>query len=58
MRLRPSDLLPLAVAIVVPLAGLALALQQATQGNREVSLRIASAAFLGVVLWVAVLQAT
>jgi hypothetical protein len=45
------ELLPLAIALAVPLAGVVLALQVWVNGNRRRSLRVVAAAVLGTCAW-------
>ena len=45
------ELLPLVIAIVVPLAGVVLALQVWMTGDRRRSLRVIAAAILGTCVW-------
>jgi hypothetical protein len=45
------ELLPLVIAIVVPLAGVVLALQVWMTGDRRRSLRVAAATVLGTCAW-------
>jgi hypothetical protein len=45
------ELLPLVIAIAVPLAGLVLALQVWMTGDRRRSLRVIAAAILGTCGW-------
>ena len=57
LRESASELLPLVIAVAVPLAGLLLALQVAATGDRRRGLRIGAATVLGVCVWAAVLTA-
>ena len=57
LRDSASELLPLVIAVAVPLAGLVLALQVAATGDRRRSLRIGAATVLGACVWAAVLTA-
>jgi hypothetical protein len=57
LRESASELLPLVIAIAVPLAGLVLALQVAATGDRRRGLRIGAATVLGACVWAAVLTA-
>jgi hypothetical protein len=45
------ELLPLVLAIAVPLAGVVLALQVWMTGDRRRSLRVVAAAILGTCVW-------
>lgn len=45
------ELLPLVIAMVVPLAGLVLALQIWVTGDRRRSLRVIAATILGTCVW-------
>ena len=45
------ELLPLGIAIAIPLAGAVLALQVWTTGDRRRSLRVGAAAILGACAW-------
>jgi len=45
------ELLPLVIAMVVPLAGVVLALQIWVTGDRRRSLRVTAAAILGSCVW-------
>ncbi|WCB92978.1 hypothetical protein DSM104299_01679 [Baekduia alba] len=51
------ELLPLVIAVVVPLAGLLLALQIWVTGDRRRSLRVGAATVLGACVWAAILTA-
>ena len=51
MHSRLSDVLSLVLAFLVPLAGLLLAIYEASRGNRDSALRIGVATALGVVLY-------
>jgi hypothetical protein len=57
LRESASELLPLVIAVAVPLAGLVLALQIAATGDRRRSLRVGAATVLGVCAWALVLTA-
>jgi threonine/homoserine/homoserine lactone efflux protein len=57
LREQAPELLPLVIAIAVPLAGVLLALQVGLTGDRQRGLRIGAATVLGVFLWAAVLTA-
>jgi hypothetical protein len=57
LKENAGELLPLVIAIAVPLAGLLLALQVGLTGDQRRGLRIGAATVLGVCLWVAVLTA-
>jgi hypothetical protein len=57
LREAAPELLPLVIAIAVPLAGLVLAAQVALTGERHQGLRIAAASVLGVCVWATVLTA-
>jgi hypothetical protein len=57
LREHAPELLPLVIAVAVPLAGVVLALQVALTGDRRRSLRIAAATILGVCAWTAALTA-
>jgi hypothetical protein len=57
IRDNASELLPIVIAIVVPLAGALLALQVGLTDDRRKGLRIGAATALGVCLWAAVLTA-
>jgi hypothetical protein len=57
LRDAAPELLPLVIAIAVPLAGLVLALQVAATGDRRRGLRIGAATVLGVCVWALVLTA-
>jgi hypothetical protein len=45
------ELLPLVIAMAVPLAGLVIALQIWVTGDRRRSLRVLAAAILGTCVW-------
>jgi hypothetical protein len=51
VRARLAELFPVALAVIVPLAGLVLALQHAAQGDRRQALRIGAATLLGACLY-------
>jgi hypothetical protein len=51
------ELLPLVIAVAVPLAGLLLALQVGLTGDRRRGLRIGAATVLGACIWAAALTA-
>jgi hypothetical protein len=51
------ELLPLVIAIAVPLAGVVLALQIWVTGDRRRSLRVIAAAVLGTCAWTIALTA-
>jgi threonine/homoserine/homoserine lactone efflux protein len=57
LREWAPELLPLVIAIVVPLAGVILALQAGLTGDRRQGLRIGAACVLGVCIWTAALTA-
>jgi hypothetical protein len=57
LKRNASDILPLAIAVIVPLAGLLLAVQEHIAGDRTNALRIGAACVLGVCLWAIVLTA-
>ncbi|HWI72336.1 MAG TPA: hypothetical protein VNT55_10300 [Baekduia sp.] len=52
-----GELLPLVIAIVVPLAGALLALQIGLTGDRRRGLRVGAATVLGICIWTAALTA-
>jgi threonine/homoserine/homoserine lactone efflux protein len=51
VRGRLAELFPIVLAVVVPLAGLVLALQHAAQGDRRQALRVGAATLLGGCLY-------
>lgn len=55
MRERLAGILPLAIAVVLPLAGLVMAVNYAAQGDREMGLRMGLATAAGVFLYAALL---
>ena len=57
LRAWAPELLPLVIAVVVPLAGLVLAAQVWLTGDHRRSLRVLAAAVLGTCLWTAALTA-
>jgi threonine/homoserine/homoserine lactone efflux protein len=57
IKRNASDLLPIVIAIVVPLAGILLALQAGVSGDRTHAVRIGAACVLGVCLWALILTA-
>lgn len=57
IKRNASDLLPIVIAIVVPLAGILLAAQEAVGGDRTHAVRIGAACVLGVCLWALILTA-
>ena len=57
MRLSFTDVLVLAIAVIVPAAGLVLCLIQALQGDRPAAVRIGIATLLGAALYVVVFSA-
>jgi threonine/homoserine/homoserine lactone efflux protein len=57
IKRNAGELLPIVIAIVVPLAGLLLAAQEATTGDRRNAARIGAACVLGVFLWLMILTA-
>jgi hypothetical protein len=54
MKSRATEIFPLAIALVLPPAGLLIGLF-AMQENRDNGLRICAAALVGVVVWVLLL---
>ncbi|MCW2983679.1 MAG: hypothetical protein JWR63_1249 [Conexibacter sp.] len=58
LRDHAPELLPLVIAIAVPLAGALLALQAGFTGDRRGGLRIGAATILGVCAWALVLTNT
>jgi threonine/homoserine/homoserine lactone efflux protein len=52
-----GELLPLVIAIAVPLAGALLALQIGLTGDRRRGLRVGAATVLGICIWTAALTA-
>ena len=57
LRDHAPELLPLVIAIAVPLAGVLLALNVAATGDRRRGLRIFAACVLGTFAWVIALTA-
>jgi hypothetical protein len=57
LRANAPELLPLVIAVAVPLAGLLLALQIGFTGERRQAFRVGAATVLGVCLWTAALTA-
>jgi threonine/homoserine/homoserine lactone efflux protein len=57
LREMAPELLPLVIAVAVPLAGLLLALQVGLTGDRRRGLRIGAATVLGACIWAAALTA-
>jgi threonine/homoserine/homoserine lactone efflux protein len=57
LRAWAPELLPIVIAIGVPLAGVILALQATVTGDRQQGLRIFAACVLGVCVWAIVLTA-
>jgi len=57
LREMAPELLPLVIAVAVPLAGLLLALQVALTGDRRRALRVGAATVLGACVWTAALTA-
>jgi hypothetical protein len=57
IKRNAGELLPIVIAIVVPLAGLLLALQEGVTGDRTQAARIGAASVLGVFLWLMILTA-
>jgi hypothetical protein len=57
LREQAPELLPLVIAIAVPLAGLVLALQIWLSGEHRRGLRVLAAAVLGTFVWTAALTA-
>jgi threonine/homoserine/homoserine lactone efflux protein len=57
IKRNANDLLPIVIAIIVPLAGILLALQEGVSGDRTRALRIGAACVLGTCLWLLVLTA-
>jgi hypothetical protein len=55
LREQAPELLPLVIAVAVPLAGAILALQVGLTGDRQQAWRIGAATVLGVCAWAAVL---
>jgi hypothetical protein len=51
VRPRLAELFPIVLAVVVPLAGLMLALQHAAQADRRQALRIGAATVLGACVY-------
>lgn len=54
MKENAGELLPIVIAIFVPLAGIILALQLYLTGDRRRGLRVGAATLLGVCLYTAV----
>jgi hypothetical protein len=57
LREQAPELLPLVIAIAVPLAGLVLAAQIWLTGEHRRGLRVLAATVLGVFVWTAALTA-
>jgi hypothetical protein len=57
LREQAPELLPLVIAIAVPLAGVVLALQVWLSGEHRRGLRVLAAAVLGTFVWTAALTA-
>ena len=57
LREQAPELLPLVIAIAVPLAGVVLALQVWLTGDRRRGMRVLAAAVLGTFIWTAALTA-
>jgi len=57
IKRNASDLLPIVIAVVVPLAGILLAAQEGVSGDRTHAVRIGAACVLGVCLWALILTA-
>ena len=59
IKRNAAELLPIVIAIVVPLAGILLAAQEAvsSEGDRTQAVRIGAACVLGVCLWALILTA-
>ena len=57
LREMAPELLPLVIAVAVPLAGLLLALQVALTGDRRRALCVGAATVLGACVWTAALTA-
>lgn len=51
MRARATTLLPILLAVIVPLAGLMLTLYELQQGRRDDAVRIGVATLLGACLY-------
>ena len=51
MRLRLAEIFPLVLAVVLPLAGLLLALQHLAAGDRRQAGRVGAATVVGVLLY-------
>ena len=51
MRARLAELFPIALAVIVPLAGLVLVLQHIAQGDRRQALRMGAATLLGAFVY-------
>jgi hypothetical protein len=52
-----NELLPLVIAVLLPLAGVLLAIQIYVTGDHRRGLRVGAATALGVCVWAAVLTA-
>lgn len=57
IKRNAGELLPIVIAIVVPLAGLLLAAQEAATGERRNAARVGVASVLGVFVWLLILTA-
>jgi hypothetical protein len=57
LRAAAPELLPLVIAVAVPLAGVVLALQIWLTGDKRRSLRVVAAAVLGTCAWTIALTA-
>lgn len=57
LREQAPELLPLVIAVAVPLAGVVLALQVWLSGEHRRGLRVLAAAVLGTFVWTAALTA-
>jgi hypothetical protein len=57
IKRHAPTLLPIVIAIAVPLAGVLLALQEGITGDRTQGIRVGAACVLGVCLWAVVLTA-
>lgn len=55
MRERAAAIFPFAIAVAFPPAGLLLAAASAVDGDRDMGLRIALAAVVGVCFWALIL---
>ena len=51
MRARLAELFPIALAVIVPLAGLVLVLQHIAQRDRRQALRMGAATLLGAFVY-------